>query len=61
MKIKHRKHSKWRRGETQSEDTRDTQVTQMHKIMKKWNELPEQKRFNLPKENGGEDKRRNRL
>ena len=39
-------------GETQSEDTRDTQVTQMHKIMKKWNELPEQKRIQFTKENG---------
>ena len=43
---------KMAQGETQSEDTRDTQVTQMHKIMKKWNELPEQKRIQFVKENG---------
>ena len=43
---------KMAQGETQSEDTRDTQVTQMHKIMKKWNELPEQKRIQFAKENG---------
>ncbi len=43
---------KMAQGETQSEDTNDTQVTQMHKIMKKWNELPEQKRIQFAKENG---------
>lgn len=47
---------KMAQGETQSEDTRDTQVTQMHKIMKKWNELPEQKRIQFAKENGGKTK-----
>ena len=41
------------------DDKHSAQEIEMHKIMKKWNELPEQKRIQFVKENGTKTKEEN--